>query len=123
MNSNLFKILRSTLGIFSLVFGINKFLHFLPLSELTGDAADYFTALSNSKTMILVGIVLVVSGLSLILNKYGALMALILMSISVNALLFHITLEPNGIIRTAILLILNIAVMVGYKDKYKALLS
>ncbi|WP_282032189.1 DoxX family protein [Winogradskyella eximia] len=123
MNSNLFKILRSTLGIFSLVFGINKFLHFLPLPELTGDAADYFTALSNSKTMILVGIVLVVSGLSLILNKYGALMALILMSISVNALLFHITLEPNGIIRTAILLILNIAVMVGYKDKYKALLS
>jgi len=123
MNSNLFKILRSTLGIFSLVFGINKFLHFLPLPELTGDAADYFTALSNSKTMILVGIVLVVSGLSLILNKYGALMALILMSISVNALLFHITLEPNGIIRTVILLILNIAVMVGYKDKYKALLS
>ena len=123
MNSNLFKILRSTLGIFSLVFGINKFLHFLPLPELTGDAADYFTALSNSKTMILVGIVLVVSGLSLILNKYGALMALILMSISVNALLFHITLEPNGIIRTAILLILNIAVMISYKDKYKALLS
>lgn len=123
MNSNIFKILRSTLGIFSLVFGINKFLHFLPLPKLTGDAADYFTALSNSKTMILVGIVLVISGLSLILNKYGALMSLILMSISVNAFLFHITIEPNGIIRTAILLSLNIAVIVGYKDKYKALLS
>jgi hypothetical protein len=122
MSPKIFMFLSILLGILVLVFGTNKLVDFLPLPELTGDAADYFTELTKAKTMTLVGVTLIIVGLGLILDKYGALLTLILMSISVNAFMFHVFLNPSGIAMTAILLILNIAVLYGYKDKYKDLL-
>jgi len=123
MNSKVFMVLRILLGIFVLVFGLNKFFSFMPMPPLEPDALSYFASMTTSKTMTVVGIVEIVAGLALILNKYGALMALILMSISINAVLFHATLDPGGIAGAAVLLLLNIAVLYGYKDKYKDLLA
>ena len=123
MNSKVFMVLRILLGIFVLVFGVNKFAGFLPMPELSPEAGAYFGALTSAKTMTLVGVVEIVAGLALLLNKYGALLALILMSISVNAVLFHAVLDPAGIGGAAVLLVLNIAVLYGYKDKFKSLLK
>lgn len=123
MNTKVFMILRILLGIFVLVFGLNKFLHFIPDFPLEGDAAAYFGALINSKTLTLVAIIEIVAGLALITNKFGALLALILMSISVNAVLFHATLDPANIAGALVLLVLNIVVIFGYKDSYKDLLT
>lgn len=124
MNSKVFMVLRILLGVFVLVFGVNKFADFLPPPEgMSADAGAYFGALTSAKVMTLVGVVEIVAGLALILNKFGALLALILMSISVNAALFHATLDPGNIAPALALLVLNIAVLYGYKDKYKALLS
>lgn len=122
MNSKVSLVVRILLGLFVLVFGLNKFLHFIPFGEMPEDAMNYFGALSSTHTLNLVGAVEVLTGLALILNKYGALMALILMSVSVNAVLFHATLAPEGIGPALGLLILNIVVLFGYKDKYKELL-
>lgn len=121
MNSKVFMVVRILLGLFVLVFGLNKFFHFIPMDAPTGDAGAYFGALMNSNTLTVVAIVEVVAGISLIFNKYGALMALILMSVSVNAVLFHATLDPGNIAGAAILIILNIVVLFGYKEKYKDL--
>ena len=124
MNSKVFMVLRILLGLFVLVFGLNKFIEFLPTPEdMSEDAMTYFGALVNSKTMVLVAIVEIVAGLALILNKFGALLALILMSVSVNAVLFHAVLDQANIAGALVLLVLNIAVVIGYKDQYKALLS
>ncbi len=89
MNSKVLIVLRILLGLFVLVFGLNKFFPFIPMDAPTGDAGAYFGALMSSKTLILVAIVEIVAGLSLLFNKYAALMLLILMSVSVNAVLFH----------------------------------
>lgn len=123
MNSKVFMVLRILLGLFVLVFGLNKFLHFIPMGDMSADAGAYFGALVNTKTLTLVAIVEIVAGLALIFNKFGALLTLILMSISVNAVLFHATLAPESIAGALVLLILNIIVLYGYKDKYKDLLS
>ena len=123
MNSKVFTILRILLGVFILVFGINKFLNFLPMGEMSADAGAYFGALVNSKTLVLIAIVEITAGITLILNKFGALLAIILMSISVNAVLFHAVLDPANIAGALVLLILNSITLYGYKDKYKALLS
>jgi len=125
MNSKVFMVLRIVLGLFVLVFGANKLYPggFLSMPEMSADAGAYFGALVSTKTLMLVAIVEVVSGLALILNKYGALMSVILMSISVNAVLFHLTLDPGGIGGAAVLLVLNIIVLYGYKDNYKDLLK
>jgi len=122
MNSKGFMILRILLGVFVIVFGLNKFLDFMPMPELSADAGAYFGALSSAKTITLVAVIEIVAGLALIFNKYGALLALILMSISINAVLFHLSLDPGGIGGAAVLLILNIAVLYGYKSSYKDLL-
>ncbi|WP_298555434.1 DoxX family membrane protein [uncultured Algibacter sp.] len=123
MNSKVFMVLRILLGLFVLVFGLNKFLDFIPMEEMSADAGAYFGALANSKTLTLVALVEIAAGLALIFNKFGALLALILMSVSVNAVLFHATLEPGSIPGALVLLVLNILVLYGYKNKYKDLLS
>ncbi|MBN4047018.1 DoxX family membrane protein [bacterium AH-315-P13] len=125
MNSKVFMVLRIVLGLFVLVFGANKLYPggFIPMEAPTGDPLAYFMALGSAKTLTLVAIVEVVAGLSLLLNKYGALMSVILMSVSVNAVLFHVTLDSANIMGALVLLILNIAVLYGYKDKYKGLLT
>lgn len=115
-------IVRILLGLFVLVFGLNKFLHFIPMEAPTGDAATYFGGLMRSKTIILVAVVEIVAGLALIFNRYGALLALILMSVSVNAVLFHTLLDPANSAGAIILLVLNTLVLYGYKDKYSSLL-
>ena len=124
MNSKVFMILRVLLGVFVLVFGLNKFLNFLPAPEGMSDAAGaYFGALMSAKVISLVAIVEIVAGLALIFNKYGALLAIILMSVSVNIVLFHATLDPGNSVPGVVVLVLNIVALYGYKDKYKNLLS
>lgn len=124
MNSKISMVLRIVLGLMLLVFGLNKFFNFLPAPEgMSEEAGAYFGALMSTKTLTLVAIVEVAAGLTFLLNKYGALMAVILMSVSVNAVLFHATLDSANIAPALALLVLNIAVLYGYKDKYKGLLA
>ena len=124
MNSKIFMVLRILLGLFILVFGSNKFHEFLPPFEgLSDEAIGHFTSLKNAKILLLVGIVEVVAGIALLTNKFSALMSIILMSVSVNAVLFHVVLDPGNIPPALGLLVLNIAMLYNYRDKYKAILS
>ena len=123
MNSKVIMVLRIILGLFVLVFGLNKFFNFIPMEAPSGDAGAYFGALMTSKTLMLVAVVEIVAGLSLLFNKYAALMLVVLMSVSVNAVLFHAVLAPADILGAAVLLILNIVLLYAYKDKYKDLLK
>ncbi|HBU77490.1 MAG TPA: DoxX family protein [Muricauda sp.] len=123
MNSKVFMVIRILLGLFVIIFGANKLYPFLPApEEMPEGMMTYFTGLTMSKTLILVGLVEVLAGISFILNKYGALMAIILMSVSVCAVLFHLTMAMESIAPALALLILNIVVLVGYKDRYKDIL-
>lgn len=124
MNSKVFMVLRIIFGILLVVFGAEKFFHFMPQPEvaMSEAAMNYMSALMSTKTMDLVGLVEVLAGLSLIFNKFGALMMIILMSVSVNAVLFHATLDPANIYGAAVLLILNIVMLFAYKHKFKELL-
>ena len=123
MNSKVLLALRIVFGLFLVTFGLNKFLDFMPPMEMGEAAGSYFGALMSTKTMMLVAIVEILAGLSLLLNKYAALMMLILMSVSVNAVLFHATLEPSTIPPALVLLVLNIVMLFAYRDKYKDLLN
>ena len=122
MNSKVLMVLRILLGVFVLVFGLNKFFHFIPMADMSADAGAYFGALMSSKTFDLVAIVEIVAGIGLIFNKYGALLSLILMSISINAVLFHLTLDPANSAGAIVLLVLNIIALYNYKDSYKGML-
>lgn len=123
MNSKLFMVIRILLGLMLVVFGANKFLDFIPPLELSEAGQQYFQSLITTKTMALVGVVEIVSGLAFIFNKYGALMAIISMSVAINAVLFHIALANDTIAPAVVFLALNILTLIGYRDRYKQLLA
>jgi len=87
------------------------------------EAEGYWTAIMATKTIKVVALVEIASGLTLLLNKYAALMMIILMSVSVNAILYHIAMDPAAIGMAVGLIILNIVMLYGYKDKYKELFN
>ena len=123
MNSKVFMVIRIIFALALLFFGANKLFHFMDPPPPPEEAMGYWTALTVTKTMTLVAIVEIVAGLSLILNKYAALMMLILMSVSINAVLYHATLDSDNIAMAVVLLLLNIVMLYNYKDSYKGLLK
>lgn len=122
MNSKLLLVLRILFGAFLLFFGANKFFHFVSPPPPPEAALGYWDALMTSKTMYLVAIVEIIAGLSLLLNRYAAPMMIILMSVSVNAVLYHLTLDQGSIMMAIVLLVLNLVMLYAYKHKYKELL-
>ncbi len=125
MNPKVFAVLRFVTGVFLVIFGLDKFFHFVPIdmSGLSEAAANYMQALEDSKVIYLVGALELLSGLAFIFNRYGALMALVLLPISVNAVWFHASLDMANIAGSLILLVLNVAVILGYKDRYTGVLK
>lgn len=124
MNSKVFTVLRIVLGLMLLVFGSNKFFNFLPAPEgMSETAGAFFGALMSTKTLTLVAVVEVAAGLAFVLNKFGALMAIILMSVSINAVMYHLSLDMANIGPALVLLVLNIIVLYSYKSRYKELLG
>lgn len=123
MKNKLFMIIRFIFGIFLLFFGFDHFFNYIPFPEMAPEANAYFVNLLSTGTMQLVGIVEIVSALAFIFNKYGALMAVILMSVSINAVLFHIALDPQKIYGALTLLILNISILYFYRNQYSQFLK
>jgi uncharacterized membrane protein len=116
-------IIRFIFGVFLLFFGFDHFFNYIPFPEMAPEANAYFGNLSSTGAMQLVGLVEILSALAFILNKYGALMAVILMSVSVNAVLFHIALDLPKIFGALTLLGFNILMLYIYRRQYTALLK
>ncbi|MFL1895608.1 DoxX family protein [Aquimarina sp. 2-A2] len=124
MNAKLIMAIRIAFGLTILFFGCNKLFYFMdPPAPETKGAIYFLKALTSSKTMMLVAIVEVTAGISLLANKFAALMMVILMSISVNAFLYHIKLDPKNWFIGVSLLAMNVVMLYFYRDSYKELLQ
>ncbi len=122
MNSKVLLVLRIFFGVFLVFFGANKF---YPMLEMIPpeSALGYWEALSTVGAMKIVAILEIVAGLALLFNKFAPLMMVILMSISVNAVLYHLAYDSGTIGGSIVLLVLNVVMLYAYKDNYKGLLS
>ena len=123
MKAKLFLVVRIFFGAYLLFFGFDHFFNYIPFADMAPKANDFFANLRSTDTMLLVGAVEVLAGLAFILNRYGPLMAVILMSISVNAVLFHITLNPSKVAGALVLLILNVVMLYAYRRHYESLIK
>lgn len=90
-------IARILLGLLFLVFGLNGFLHFIPMRPPTGLAQQYLGVLFVSHYLGFVFAVQVVGGALLLVNRFVPLALILLGPILVNILLFHSLMAPEGL--------------------------
>jgi len=117
-------IFRSLLGLVFLVFGLNKFLHFIPNPAEPPAAMDFFGALFRSGYFIpLLATTEIVSG-ALLLTGILVPFALVLIApVIVNIFMFHLFLAPGGLPMGVILGALELALAWQYRRAYTAIFS
>lgn len=124
MKTKIEMVVRILLGLILLVFGLNKFLQFMPMPETTPEAGALMGAFMAVGYMFpLIAITEIVVGALLLINKVKPLALVMLVPLVVNILLFHIFLDPAGIGAGALVAILHIALIVMNKEKLMFLIK
>ena len=117
-------ILRILFGLILVVFGLNKFLNFMPALEPQGDAASYLGGLMASGfTFPVIAIVEIATGILLLIGKYVPLALVLYAPISVNIILYHIVLDLPNIVLGGAVFALNLILLFMNKSAYEKLLS
>jgi putative oxidoreductase len=90
-------VIRILLGLVFTVFGLNGFLHFIPLQPMPQPAIDFFGALAATGYMIrLIFFGQLIGGVLLLTGVAVPLAVIVLAPIVVNILFFHLFLAPAG---------------------------
>ena len=117
-------IVRILLGLMVLIFGLNKFLQFMPTPPMPEPAGEFMGALvASGYLMVLVALVEIVTGIMLLIDKYQPLALVILFPVLLNAFLFHLFLAPAGIGGALMATAMNIFLFFANIDSYRALLQ
>jgi putative oxidoreductase len=117
-------IVRVVLGLMLVVFGLNKFLQFMPMPPMPEAAAAFMGALVTSGyIMAIVAIVEIVTGILLLVNKFQPLTLVVLFPILLNAFLFHLFLDIAGIGGAVVALAMNVFLMFANKEAYAEVLK
>jgi putative oxidoreductase len=88
-------IARYLAGVIFLVFGLNGFLHFIPLPPPDGVAGQFMGALFVSHYLTLVFGLQVIAAALLLVNRFVPLALAILAPVLVNILAFHALMAPS----------------------------
>jgi uncharacterized membrane protein YphA (DoxX/SURF4 family) len=115
-------IARLLLGLMFLVFGLNDFLNFIPMGPIPpGPAGQFAGLLMSTHYVYAVGLVMVVSGALLLVNRYVPLGLVLLGPVLVNILLFHLFMQPETIGMGALATILWILVAIQVRKAFYGL--
>ena len=123
MNAKVVMGIRILFGVFCLIFGLNKFMGFIPIPEIEGDGQLLMNIYATSGFFAVIGVLEILGGLALIVNKYVPLALTILIAIMFNAFIFHVLHDMAGIGGAALGMILGLILVYANKDKFSDLLS
>ena len=90
-------IARYLLGFIFLVFGLNGFLHFIPMPPPSGLAGQFMGALFVSHFLVVVFLLQLIPAILLLINRYVPLALVLLGPVIVNIVLFHAFMAPSGL--------------------------
>jgi uncharacterized membrane protein YphA (DoxX/SURF4 family) len=117
-------IVRILLGLIVLIFGINKFLQFMPTPPMPDAAGEFMGALvASGYLMVVVALVEVATGIMLLTNRFQPLALVLLFPVLINAFLFHLFLAPAGIGGALVATGMNVFLFFAHIDSYRALLQ
>jgi hypothetical protein len=89
-------ISRLLLGLMFTVFGLNGFLHFIPMQPPAGLAGQFMGILYVSHYLVAIFLVQLAGGVLLLVNRFVPLALALLAPVIVNILLFHLLLSAAG---------------------------
>ncbi len=117
---------RILLGLPLLVFGLNAFFNFIPPPEepLPEAAMAFAGALMNTGYMLkLIGCTHLIVGVLLLANRFVPLALVLFAPFIVNAVAFHLFLEPSGLIISGVFLALELYLAWVHRSAYGPLLT
>jgi putative oxidoreductase len=115
-------IARLLLGAIFLFFGLNLFLHFLPMGPLpAGPAGQFFGALAATHYMYPVAVLQVVPAILLLINRYVPLGLTLLAPVIVNIFLVHALMAPSGLPLAVLVIVLWILVAIRVRSAFSGL--
>ena len=115
---------RIVLGLIFTVFGLNGFFQFLPLPELSEKAGAFMGALAATGYMFpLIKLTEVLGGVMLLAGRFVPLGLTLLAPVVVNILLFHLVLDPAGMIMTVVIVVLQIFLAWAYRGSFAGVLN
>src|SRR6202163_638364 len=108
-------IARLLLGLIFLVFGLNGFLHFIPMPPPTDVAGQYFGAIFASHYWVVIFAIQVIGGLLLLINRFVPLALVLLGPVIVNIFFFHALMAPSGLPLAIVVVVLWL--IVAWRNK------
>src|SRR6201993_1401134 len=112
---------RFLLGLIFLIFGLNGFLHFIPMPPPSGVAGQFFGALFVSHYLVPIFGLQVISAVLLLVNRYVPLALTLLAPIIVNILLIHTLMLPSGLPLAIVVTVLWIVVFLSVRSAFAGL--
>ena len=114
---------RILLGLMFFVFGLNNLLHFLKMPPPSGDALTWIGIMGAHHWMDFVGVVMVVAGLLLLVNRFVPLALTLLAPVILNILLYHALLWPHGAEAAIVALVLELVLIALYFRNFLPILA
>jgi putative oxidoreductase len=114
-------VARYLAGVTFLVFGLNGFLHFIPLPPPAGVAGQFMGALFVSHYLTLIFALQVIGAVLLLANRYVPLALVFLAPVIVNILCFHALMAPSGLPLALFVTVLWALVFVHVRSAFAAL--
>ncbi len=114
-------IARYLLGLIFLVFGLNGFLHFLPMTPPTGVAGSFVGALAASHFVVVIFAIQIIGGALLLAGRYVPLGLTLLGPVIVNIFLFHLLMAPSGLPLAIIVVVLWLLVAYSLRTYFEGL--
>jgi len=116
-----YAIARFLLGIIFLAFGLNGFLHFIPMPPPTGVAGQFFGAIFVSGYWVVIFLLQIIPAVLLLINRYIPLALTLLAPVIVNITCIHVFMAPSGLSLALIVTILWIIVFLGVRSAFAGL--
>lgn len=114
-------IARILLGLLFLTFGLNGFLHFIPMPPPSGLAGQYLGVLFVSHYLVPVFLLQAIAGALLIVNRYVSVALVLLGPVIVNILLFHSLMAPEGLPLALVASALWLTVFIGARRAFSGI--
>lgn len=113
--------------LFALMFinaGLDKFLHYMPMPEMTPEMKPVFEAFGTLSWLTpLTGIIELVAGILILFPKTRALGAIMILPVMIGILCHNATFMPSGLLIAGVLFLINLWMIGDNWKKYQTMVS